>query len=68
MTVNAQDSAGRSAFLALDFVRYIIDNFSSDPAVAERAAAALSLFCTDRSERIYCITGVTNVYGHQGSS
>ena len=52
MTVNAQDSAGRSTFLALDFVRYIIDNFSSDPAVAERAVAALSLFCTDRSERI----------------
>ena len=42
MTVNAQDSAGRSAFLALDFVRYIIDNFSSDPAVAERAASVLA--------------------------
>ncbi|MFI1359519.1 isochorismatase family protein [Streptomyces sp. NPDC020898] len=31
----------RTAFLALDLVTYIVDNFSHDPSVAERAAQAL---------------------------
>jgi nicotinamidase-related amidase len=32
----------RTAFLALDFVTYIVENFSHDTAVAERAAGALA--------------------------
>jgi nicotinamidase-related amidase len=31
-----------TAFLALDFATYIVENFSHDPAVAERASAALA--------------------------
>ncbi|GAB1822862.1 cysteine hydrolase family protein [Herbidospora sp. RD11066] len=31
----------RSAFLALDYVTYIVENFSHDPAVVEHASAAL---------------------------
>ncbi|GAB2828444.1 hypothetical protein GCM10022221_28590 [Actinocorallia aurea] len=31
----------RSAFLALDFAAYIVDNYSHDPAVVRHAAAAL---------------------------
>ncbi|MGW1713110.1 isochorismatase family cysteine hydrolase [Streptomyces sp. NPDC002156] len=31
-----------TAFLALDYVTYIVDNFSHDPSVAERAAHALA--------------------------
>jgi hypothetical protein len=31
-----------TAFLALDFATYIVENFSHDPAVAERASNALT--------------------------
>jgi hypothetical protein len=31
-----------TAFLALDFATYIVENFSHDPAVAERASNALA--------------------------
>jgi len=31
-----------TAFLALDFATYIVENFSHDPAVSERASAALA--------------------------
>ena len=31
-----------TAFLALDFATYIVENFSHDPAVADRAASALA--------------------------
>ncbi|UIX33215.1 cysteine hydrolase family protein [Streptomyces sp. GQFP] len=31
-----------TAFLALDYVTYIVDNFSHDPSVADRAANALA--------------------------
>ncbi|WP_327696759.1 cysteine hydrolase family protein [Streptomyces sp. NBC_00459] len=34
--------ATRTAFLALDYVTYIVDNFSHAPSVAERAAHALT--------------------------
>jgi nicotinamidase-related amidase len=36
-------TARSTAFLALDFTRHIVDNFSHDPAVAERAAHAVAL-------------------------
>ena len=42
MTVNGQEDAARTAFLVLDFASYIVENFSSDPAVAEHAASALA--------------------------
>jgi hypothetical protein len=32
----------RTAFLALDFATYIVENFSHDAAVAERASSALA--------------------------
>jgi nicotinamidase-related amidase len=37
-----QEGKGRTAFLALDFVTYIVDNFSHDDAVARHAADALA--------------------------
>ncbi|MEU5876383.1 cysteine hydrolase [Spirillospora sp. NPDC047279] len=37
----SQDENARTAFLALDFVTYIVENYSHDPAVAQRAARAL---------------------------
>jgi isochorismate hydrolase len=43
MTVSSQDNdATRTAFLALDFAAYIVENFSHDDGVASRAAAALA--------------------------
>ena len=42
MTLHAQEDATETAFLALDFAAYIVENFSSDPAVAEHAASALA--------------------------
>jgi nicotinamidase-related amidase len=41
MTATSAGGETRTAFLALDFVRYIVENFSHDDAVAEHAAAAL---------------------------
>jgi nicotinamidase-related amidase len=37
----ASPEDSRTAFLALDFVTYIVENFSHDPLVAEHAAGAL---------------------------
>jgi nicotinamidase-related amidase len=42
MTVASEPTSGRTAFLALDFATYIVENFSHDAAVAERAAGALA--------------------------
>jgi nicotinamidase-related amidase len=39
--VTGQGDATRTAFLSLDFARYIVQNFSHDDAVASRASAAL---------------------------
>jgi nicotinamidase-related amidase len=36
-----KDASPRTAFLALDFVGYIVDNYSHDPAVVQHAAQAL---------------------------
>ncbi|MBL7500352.1 cysteine hydrolase [Frankia sp. CNm7] len=41
MTLAGQPDTAPAAFLALDFVTYIVDNFSHDAAVAEHAANAL---------------------------
>ncbi len=42
MTMTSQTKAARTAFLALDFTTYIVENFSHDAAVAERASNALA--------------------------
>ncbi|MFD3685127.1 cysteine hydrolase family protein [Nocardiopsis sp. NPDC058631] len=42
MTVDNQATSARTAFLALDFVTYIVDNFSHDATVVERASNALA--------------------------
>ena len=42
MTETSQPDPVRTAFLALDFVTYIVENFSHDPAVARHAASALA--------------------------
>jgi nicotinamidase-related amidase len=42
LTATSADGKTRTAFLALDFVRYIVEKFSHDDAVAEHAAAALA--------------------------
>ena len=42
MTTNSQDGAMRTAFLVLDYATYIVENFSHDGAVAQRAAVALA--------------------------
>jgi nicotinamidase-related amidase len=42
MTETGTDGKTRTAFLALDFVCYIVENFSTDDTVAEHAAAALA--------------------------
>jgi nicotinamidase-related amidase len=42
MTPASQPKTVRTAFLALDFVTYIVENFSHDAAVAERASGALA--------------------------
>jgi nicotinamidase-related amidase len=42
MTMASQETKARTAFLALDFVTYIVENFSHDAAVAERASSALA--------------------------
>jgi nicotinamidase-related amidase len=39
--VTGQGDATRTAFLSLDFARYIVENFSHDDGVAGRASAAL---------------------------
>jgi nicotinamidase-related amidase len=41
VTVTGQPDATRTAFLALDFARYIVENFSHDDGVAGQASAAL---------------------------
>jgi nicotinamidase-related amidase len=41
MAVSSRDDATRTAFLALDFAAYIVENFSHDDGVAKQAAAAL---------------------------
>lgn len=41
MTKASPRSGSQAAFLALDFATYIVDHYSSDPRVAERAARAL---------------------------
>jgi nicotinamidase-related amidase len=40
--VNSRDGATGTAFLVLDYAAYIVENFSHDPGVAQRAAAALA--------------------------
>ncbi len=42
MTLASQKEPARTAFLALDFATYIVENFSHDAAVAERASNALA--------------------------
>ena len=42
MTLDSQTTTVRTAFLALDFATYIVENFSHDAAVAERASSALA--------------------------
>ncbi|HEX3924774.1 MAG TPA: cysteine hydrolase [Streptosporangiaceae bacterium] len=42
MTESGQDAGTRTAFLALDFAAYIVENFSHDDGVARQAAAALA--------------------------
>lgn len=42
MTLPSQTEPARTAFLALDFTAYIVENFSHDTAVAERAPNALA--------------------------
>jgi len=43
MTLDSQTTTTvRTAFLALDFATYIVENFSYDAAVAERASRALA--------------------------
>ena len=42
MTLASQTKPVRTAFLALDFTTYIVENFSHDAAVAERASNALA--------------------------
>jgi len=42
MTTASQETKTRTAFLALDYVTYIVANFSHDAAVAERASSALA--------------------------
>jgi nicotinamidase-related amidase len=42
MTQTNAETRTRTAFLALDFVTYIVENFSHDAAVAERASSALA--------------------------
>jgi nicotinamidase-related amidase len=42
MTTESQ-AAVPAAFVALDFTSYVIENYSSDPAVVDRAAHALGL-------------------------
>lgn len=42
MTLDSQTTTVRTAFLALDFATYIVENFSYDDAVAERASSALA--------------------------
>lgn len=42
MTLASQTEPARTAFLALDFATYIVENFSHDAAVAERASNALA--------------------------
>lgn len=41
MTMAGQEEKTRTAFLALDFVTYIVDNYSHDPAVVQHASQAL---------------------------
>lgn len=41
MTQANAETRTRTAFLALDFVTYIVENFSHDTAVADRASSAL---------------------------
>jgi hypothetical protein len=40
--LDSQTSTVRTAFLVLDFAAYIVENFSHDAAVAERASSALA--------------------------
>jgi nicotinamidase-related amidase len=42
VTANSRDEATGTAFLVLDYVSYIVENFSHDDGVAKRAAAALA--------------------------
>jgi nicotinamidase-related amidase len=42
MTPASQEAKPRTAFLALDFVTYIVENFSHDAAVVDRASTALA--------------------------
>jgi len=42
MTLAGQTTTVRTAFLPLDFATYIVENFSHDAAVAERASSALA--------------------------
>jgi hypothetical protein len=42
MTLASQTKPPRTAFLALDFTTYIVENFSHDAAVGERASNALA--------------------------
>ena len=42
MTTGNQADSPRTAYLSLDFVTYIVENFSHDDAVAKRAADALA--------------------------
>src|SRR5688500_3020506 len=42
MTLADQEVKTRTAFLALDFATYIVENFSHDAAVAEQASNAMA--------------------------
>lgn len=42
MTQDDQPKPTKTAFLALDYATYIVENFSHDPAVAEHASSALA--------------------------
>ncbi|WP_405736008.1 cysteine hydrolase [Streptomyces sp. NBC_01537] len=42
MTLPGQETKTRTAFVALDFATYIVENFSHDAAVAEHASKALA--------------------------
>lgn len=43
MTLAGAPTTGTTAFLALDFTRYIVERFCPDPTVTERAAHAVTL-------------------------
>jgi nicotinamidase-related amidase len=57
MAQASAETKTRTAFLALDFVTYIVENFSHDVAVADRAASALASARTAGLPVIHVVPG-----------